>query len=79
MDDRFKGLYIDYVPRKKNIHTDTLASLETTLVLPTKVGQKIFVASPNLYYPKHALKIRKTSNENKKDAEIHEVLISMEP
>lgn len=65
--ERFKGFYIDYVSRKDNIHANVLASLIATLMLPAKVGQKILVASRNLYYHKHALEINKIVKENQKE------------
>lgn len=55
--EKFKGLYINHIPRKDNMHVDALTSLVATLALPPKVEQKVLVARRNLYHPKYALEI----------------------
>ena len=44
----FEGFYIDYVPRLKNTHTDTLAMLAATLAQPAGTSQSIIVSSRQL-------------------------------
>ena len=48
MAERFRNFYIDHVPRQQNTYADALASLATSLALPTGVIEKILIYSHDL-------------------------------
>ncbi|XP_020245394.1 uncharacterized protein LOC109823524 [Asparagus officinalis] len=52
---KFKGFFIEYIPRAQNTYADALASLATSLALPPKEGTTIFVMDHDLYHPKFLL------------------------
>ena len=58
--EKFKGFFINQVPRRQNAHADALASLAASLALPAKMTEKVLVASRYLYCPKFALQEEET-------------------
>lgn len=53
--DSLDGFYINHVSRYKNSNADSLASLITTLALPTKITKHIIIGNKCLFCPKPEL------------------------
>jgi len=79
MAEKFENFYIDHVQRQQSEHADALASLTSSLALPTGATERVLIYSRDLYCCKFALE---DSNTPKGDLQVKKVLetsTSLEP